>query len=131
MSAGRRATGSQPALLDRLTDEHPDERKEADDRIASCRRRSCARRCCATCAALFNSTQPLGAAVDGVPACSAESVLNFGLPPLSGQLASRLDVSVLEATIREAIVRFEPRILAEHPERAARRGLERRSTPTT
>jgi type VI secretion system protein ImpF len=35
------------------------------------------------------------------------------LPPLSGQLASRLDVSVLEKAIREAIVRFEPRILHE------------------
>jgi type VI secretion system protein ImpF len=40
-------------------------------------------------------------------------VLNFGLPALSGQLASRLDVSVLEAAIREAIVRFEPRILPD------------------
>ena len=43
----------------------------------------------------------------------AASVLNYGLPPLSGQLASKLDVSVLERVIREAIVRFEPRILPE------------------
>jgi type VI secretion system protein ImpF len=38
-------------------------------------------------------------------------VLNYGLPPLSGQLASKLDVSVLERVIHQAIVRYEPRIL--------------------
>jgi type VI secretion system protein ImpF len=40
-------------------------------------------------------------------------VLNFGLPALSGELASKLDVSVLETAIRQAIVRFEPRILPD------------------
>jgi type VI secretion system protein ImpF len=100
----------QPALLDRLTDEHPDERKEAESHrvMSKAQLRQAVLR---DLAALFNSTQPLGAAAAAYPML-AESVLNFGLPPLSGQLASRLDVSVLEATIREAIVRFEPRILA-------------------
>jgi type VI secretion system protein ImpF len=32
---------------------------------------------------------------------------------MSGQLASKLDVSLLEAAIRQAIVRFEPRILPQ------------------
>jgi type VI secretion system protein ImpF len=40
-------------------------------------------------------------------------VLNFGLPPLAGQLASTLDVSVLEGLIRQAVQRFEPRILPD------------------
>jgi type VI secretion system protein ImpF len=44
---------------------------------------------------------------------AARSVLNFGLPPLSGQLASRVDVGMLERSLRDAIARFEPRILAE------------------
>ena len=43
----------------------------------------------------------------------AESVLNFGLPSLSGQLASKLDIGGLENAIRQAILRFEPRILAD------------------
>jgi type VI secretion system protein ImpF len=100
----------QPALLDRLTDDHPDERKEAESHrvMSKAQLRQAVLR---DLAALFNSTQPLGDRAAPYPML-AESVLNFGLPPLSGQLASRLDVSVLEQTIRDAIVRFEPRILA-------------------
>ena len=62
--------------------------------------------------ALFNSVQPLGRDAEPYPLL-AESVLNFGLPALSGQLASRLDVTMLEAAIRQAILRFEPRILPD------------------
>jgi type VI secretion system protein ImpF len=40
-------------------------------------------------------------------------VLNYGLPSISGQLASRIDVSQLERNIRDAMIRFEPRILAD------------------
>jgi type VI secretion system protein ImpF len=39
-------------------------------------------------------------------------VLNFGLPALSGQSASSLDIGDLAKAIREAIITFEPRILA-------------------
>ena len=41
------------------------------------------------------------------------SVINFGLPALSGHAASSLDVTDLERAIRQAIVDFEPRIRAE------------------
>jgi type VI secretion system protein ImpF len=41
----------------------------------------------------------------------AESTLNYGLAPLSGKLVSGLDLSKLERILREAILRFEPRIL--------------------
>ena len=101
----------QPALLDRLTDEHPEDRKEAESHrvMSKAQLRQAVLR---DVAALFNAVQPLGAAAAPYPLL-AESVLNFGLPALSGQLASKLDVSVLEAAIREAIVRFEPRILAD------------------
>jgi type VI secretion system protein ImpF len=40
-------------------------------------------------------------------------VLNFGLPPLSGAQASTLDVATLEQNVRQAVLRFEPRILPE------------------
>jgi type VI secretion system protein ImpF len=101
----------QPALLDRLADERPGERQEADDRrvMSKAQLREAVLR---DLGALFNAVQPLGAEGDAYPQVP-ESVLNFGLPPLSGQLASTLDVSVLEAMIRQAIVRFEPRILAD------------------
>jgi type VI secretion system protein ImpF len=62
--------------------------------------------------ALFNAVQPLGTAAEAYPLL-ADSVLNYGLPPLSGQLASKLDVSLMERVIRQAIVRYEPRILPD------------------
>jgi type VI secretion system protein ImpF len=101
----------QPALLDRLTDDNPEDRKEAETHrvMSKVQLRQAVLR---DLGALFNSVQPLPAVADAYPML-AESVLNFGLPPLSGQLASKLDVSVLEAAIRQAIVRFEPRILAD------------------
>ena len=101
----------QPALLDRLTDDNPEDRKEAETHrvMSKAQLRQAVLR---DLGALFNSVQPLAALADAYPGL-ADSVLNFGLSPLSGQLASKLDVSVLEAAIREAIVRFEPRILAD------------------
>lgn len=101
----------QPALFDRLIDDEPENRREAEERrvMSKAALRQAVLR---DLASLFNSVQPLGTAAEPYPLL-AESVLNYGLPPLSGQLASRLDVSVLEKAIREAIVRFEPRILHE------------------
>ena len=101
----------QPALLDRLTDDHPGERAEAEDHrvMSKARLREAVLR---DLSALFNAVQPLAAQADPFPLL-ADSVLNFGLPPLSGKLASTLDISVLEATIRQASVRYEPRILAD------------------
>jgi type VI secretion system protein ImpF len=100
----------QPALLDRLTDDARGERIDAEDHrvMSKTQLRQAVLR---DLGALFNAVQPLGPAADAYPML-ADSVLNFGLPPLSGQLASKLDVTVLERAIRDAIVRFEPRILA-------------------
>jgi type VI secretion system protein ImpF len=101
----------QPALLDRLTDDNPEDRKEAESgRVMS--KTQLRQAVLRDLGALFNSVQPLGAEADAYPLL-AESVLNFGLPPLSGQLASKLDVSVLERAIRQAVIRFEPRILPD------------------
>jgi type VI secretion system protein ImpF len=101
----------QPALLDRLTDERPGERAEAEDHriMSKAQLRQAVLR---DLAALFNAVQPLGTEAELYPLLG-DSVLNFGLPPLSGKLASSLDVSVLEGAIRQAIVRFEPRILPD------------------
>ncbi|MBS0447258.1 MAG: type VI secretion system baseplate subunit TssE [Proteobacteria bacterium] len=101
----------QPVLLDRLVDETRLGGTDPEDRrvMSKAQLRAAVLR---DLAWLFNAVQPLGAEADRFPAVAA-SVLNFGLPPLSGKLASHLDISQLEKTIRSAIVRFEPRILAE------------------
>jgi type VI secretion system protein ImpF len=100
----------QPALLDRLTDEEPDKKLEPRlQRVISKRRmREAVLR---DLAWLFNTTR-LDANMDPATLPYArKSVVNFGLPPLSGQTASSIDVSDLERAIRQAIVDFEPRIL--------------------
>ena len=101
----------QPALLDRLTDDEPDKKVESREaRVLSKRRlRQSVLR---DLAWLFNATQ-LEAVTDLTSAPFVRgSVLNFGLPALSGSTASSLDVPALEQQVREAIVLNEPRILA-------------------
>lgn len=101
----------QPALLDRLTDDAPDSAVEADERrvMSKAALRQAVIR---DLGWLFNSMQSLRAAEAAQHAAAATSVLNFGLPALAGELASKIDVTQLERAIRKAIVDFEPRIMA-------------------
>jgi type VI secretion system protein ImpF len=100
----------QPGLLDRLTDDEPDQKVESrESRVFSKRRlRDAVLR---DLAWLFNATQL--ESVDDLTRLPLvrRSVLNFGLPALSGQAASSLDIGDLAKAIREAIITFEPRIL--------------------
>jgi type VI secretion system protein ImpF len=102
----------QPALLDRLTDDDPGNPNEsAESRVINrTRLRDLVLR---DLSWLFNVVSP-GGAIDwtGVPHAQA-SVLNYGLPPLSGETASTVDPLVLQARVRQAILDFEPRILPE------------------
>ncbi len=102
----------QPSLLDRLTDDRPAERVESEvDRVMSkARFRQAVLRDLGT---LFNAVQPLAGAEASAYPVAATSVLNYGMPPLTGALASKLDVTDVVTAIREAIVRFEPRVMAE------------------
>jgi type VI secretion system protein ImpF len=77
---------------------------------------------------LFNATQPMTAGEVATYPALGSSVLNYGVPPLTGQLASRLDVASLVDAIRQAIVRFEPRVL---PETLEVRALESESVLDT
>ena len=100
----------QPALLDRLTDEQPDKKLEPrTERVVSKRRlREAVLR---DLTWLFNTTR-LDPDMDPATLPNARrSVINYGLPALSGQTASSLDISDLERAIRQAVVDFEPRIL--------------------
>jgi type VI secretion system protein ImpF len=100
----------QPALLDRLTDEQPDRKLEPRmERVISKRRlREAVLR---DLTWLFNTTR-FDPDMDPATLPNArKSVINYGLPALSGQTASSLDISDLERGIRQAIIDFEPRIL--------------------
>ena len=41
------------------------------------------------------------------------SVLNYGMPDITGTSVSGVDIPVLERAVRDAIVRFEPRLSSE------------------
>ncbi len=101
-----------PALLDRLTDFEPEKKKEAREaRVMS--RKGYRDGVLRDLQWLLNATN-LDASIDfsGHPDAQ-RSVVNFGLAALSGRLASNVDTVQLEATIRQAIVQFEPRILPQ------------------
>jgi len=101
----------QPALLDRLTDLAPQSQVEAEDSrvMNKSQIRDAVLR---DLSWLLNSVQPLGA--EGAPyAHAADSVLNYGLPAMSGLMASRVDVGQLERTLKQAILRFEPRVMED------------------
>ena len=100
----------QPALLDRLTDEEPDKTQEPlEARILSkSRMRQSVLR---DLAWLFNATR-LDAVADLANLQEVRrSVVNYGLPSLSGHTASSLDMTDLARAVRETILMFEPRIL--------------------
>lgn len=99
----------QPALLDRLTDDDPESRQESGEQrvINRNRLRDLVLR---DLAWLFNATSP--GTIDFSRAAQArKSVLNYGLPALSGQTASTIDPLMLAARVRQAILDHEPRIL--------------------
>ncbi len=112
MSTPRAQDRLQPALLDRLTDDNPESQTEGtDSRVINRNRlRDLVLR---DLAWLLNSTAP-GASIDWTHAPQARaSVLNYGLPALSGETASTVDPMVLQAAVRRAILDFEPRILPD------------------
>ncbi|MFT3818702.1 MAG: type VI secretion system baseplate subunit TssE [Rubrivivax sp.] len=102
----------QPALLDRLTDDEPLKRSERVDAVYvnESRLRGALLR---DLGWLLNANNA-GGLIDfeGLP-LAQRSVLNYGITPMAGQLLSELDWPALEADIRQCIVNFEPRILAD------------------
>ncbi|KAF1029947.1 MAG: hypothetical protein GAK37_01554 [Pseudomonas sp.] len=102
----------QPSLLDRLSDDDTEHTVESrDKRVLSMAglRKAVLR----DLGWLLNSTG-LGSFRD-LSACplAAQSVINFGLPDLSGKTAAGLDREELGRRIRQAILDFEPRILRD------------------
>ena len=102
----------QPSLLDRLTDDEPARREESRDArvIGAQRLRECVIR---DLSWLLNCTHAQATqSMDGSPQV-ASSVLNYGIPDLAGIAASGLDLAAIERRLREAILAFEPRLIAD------------------
>jgi type VI secretion system protein ImpF len=102
----------QPSLLDRLSDDEPAKAVEPRERrVLSLRtlREGVLR----DLAWLLNTTNLMSlSAIDGgkLPHL-ANSVINFGVPDISGNSIASLNVSKLERGIRQAIWDFEPRLI--------------------
>jgi type VI secretion system protein ImpF len=100
----------QPSLLDRLSDDEPNNTDEPRERrVLSLRtlREGVLR----DLAWLLNSTNLLSVIDAGKLPHLANSVLNYGIPDLSGNSVSNLNISQLERGIRQAIWDFEPRLI--------------------
>ncbi len=112
MSQVRAQDRLQPALLDRLTDDDPLSLMDSNDKrvMSRSRLREAVLR---DLSWLFNTTALSGEGVFDDHPEVRHSVLNYGLPPLSGLTASSIDPPQLEAMVRLAILDHEPRILAE------------------
>ncbi len=102
----------QPSLLDRLIDEAPSERQEGDDKkvLTKLALRQAVLR---DLVWLFNASGHSPRLDAKRFPHATKSVLNYGLPDLSGQYASSIESGDLEQLIRASIVLFEPRILPD------------------
>ena len=108
----------QPSLLDRLTDHHPlQSRETVEERVLS--RQQLRAAILRDLSWLFNAIRP-----EPEPESTrsndldlwrrnrhaSDSVLNFGMPAFAGSTKSSLDRRAMEAAVKQAIIRFEPRI---------------------
>jgi type VI secretion system protein ImpF len=100
----------QPSLLDRLSDDEPNVSSEPRERrVLSLRtlREGVLR----DLAWLLNTTNLLSVVNAEKLPHLANSVLNYGVPDISGNTVSTLNVGKLERAIRQAIWDFEPRLV--------------------
>jgi type VI secretion system protein ImpF len=102
----------QPSLLDRLTDDEPDKQQESRERrvLSMSRLRQVVLR---DLEWLLNTTQ-----LDDRRGLAdfpfvATSVINYGVPDLTGTAASGLNPEEIASLVRQAILDFEPRILRQ------------------
>ncbi|MGK6310298.1 type VI secretion system baseplate subunit TssE [Variovorax sp. DT-64] len=101
----------QPSLLDRLVDHAPGEQRESDDK-RTLTRQALRQAVLRDLGWLFNATGHGLAYDDKRYPHAARSVLNYGLPMLSGQFTSSVQRVSMEQALKNAILQFEPRILA-------------------
>lgn len=100
----------QPSLLDRLTDDEPDKSAESRERrVMSVRtlREGVLR----DLAWLLNTTNLFSVGERYRLPQLANSVINFGMPDISGASLAGMNTNDLERAIRQAIWDFEPRLI--------------------
>jgi type VI secretion system protein ImpF len=103
----------QPALLDRLIDDEPENQKPEPIQRRVMSKELMRQAVIRDLEALFNTTCAEAAeSFEGYPSVRL-SVVNFGLPAFSGKTASSFEVKDLENAIRDTIKAYEPRILPE------------------
>jgi type VI secretion system protein ImpF len=101
----------QPALLDRLTDDNPENRQPEPREARVINKNRFRQGVLRDLAWLLNATRMANAdELAGFDQVEG-SVINYGLPSLSGETASTVDVLDLEHRIRKALEFYEPRIL--------------------
>lgn len=118
----------QPSLLDRLTDNAPDNQRESFDQqtLSMMQLRRAVLR---DLAWLLNTTN-LAATEDlaGL-ALAARSTINYGVPGMAGMVSSSNRLSSLESGISDAIRAFEPRIRPETLKVRLREDTGEKATP--
>ncbi len=100
------------SLLDRLTDERPEERSEAPGASGvsiSMLRETVLR----DVGWLLNTTRLSESPLLEENEFAAHSVLNYGIPDLVGMTGSSVDVAELERELKQSLIDFEPRILPQ------------------
>ena len=100
----------QHSLLDRLVDHAPTETREGDDK-RTLTKQALRQAVLRDLSWLFNATGYGLAMDDRRYPNAARSVLNYGLPMLSGQFTSSVQRVSMEQALKQAILQFEPRIL--------------------
>ena len=102
----------QPAMLDRLTDDEPLQAVEATDAVSMTRTRL-RRAVLRDIAWILNATNMESDTEFAAFPEARRSVINFGVQALSGQRVQDIDWQALELAIKDAIIAFEPRVLAD------------------
>jgi type VI secretion system protein ImpF len=100
----------QPSLLDRLTDDEPGQAVEARERRVMSMR-SLRDGVLRDLAWLLNTTNLTSVSEQFRLPHVASSVLNYGMPDMSGASLAGMNTTDLERAIRQAIWDFEPRLI--------------------
>ena len=100
----------QPSMLDRLTDHNPEKKKESTAQ-QSMSQKEFKDAVIRDLGWLLNSVS-LDVCVDLEPYPEVKySVLNYGLPDISGHTSSTINVKTIERSLIQAIRDFEPRLI--------------------
>lgn len=100
----------QPCLIDRLTDDRPNDTKESrDQRVMSVRQLKAS--VLRDLEWLLNAAAPMPTEISEEFPDLTDTVLNYGMPDLCGTTASSITTEEIERMVAEAILTFEPRLI--------------------